>query len=1835
MNIKILSLFILILFFSEPSIIGYTAINFQSKNINETSLEFKKGKEFSSFSLYSFTENKGQINNSDVEFYNQEGDVWFSNDGVYFKIREEIETRRKKSDDMDITHYYLKDKYSKIEPKEYRHVILKKDFVGANNVTPIGQKYLGWNSNYFHGNDSSRWVTEVPNYEEVYFKNLYNGIDLVYYNNKYGLKYDFIIHPGADYNQIRIRYTGIEGLEKDNNENLIIKTELYNLIDNKPYLYQIDNGEHKTVKGKYIIFNNYEYGFDITQNYNMNCILVVDPLIEYSTYIGGSTNNIGRKIAVDKNGNTYITGDTTSIDFPTTIGAYNTTLGGGPYDAFIFKLNHNSSKLMYSTFLGGTKSDAGKGIRVDSIGNVIVTGYTASSDFPNTTGAYDTSQNGDIDCFVAKLNPNGSSLIYSTYIGGSNSDYCRDLAIDSLGNAYVTGQTKSTNFPIVNGYDTSHNGNNDLFIFKLNQTGSSINYSTFMGGGGWDAGYKIDVDKYGNAYVAGLTFSSNFPTTSGAYDTSFNGDQDIIVLKLNHNGSKLNYSTFVGGSLLDHGYGITVDDLGEAIVIGITGSSNFPSTLGAYSSKLNGTSDAVVFRLNKTGASLNFSTFIGGSYWDTGHTIDIDSVGNLHISGTTGSTDFPISSDAYYNYNNDTEGFYVNLSSNGSIIQYSTYVGGIDVDAPYDIEIDDNDNIYITGWTYSSDFPITPGVFNSSFVFGHIFIMKFSYKAGMKITSLSVLENNKPISVIYSQKCPYNFQIRIINTVNLSDLRSVNLTLLSKGGDFHLLWNATTKQFLKLNDPNHYIILEKTSSVYNYSNCWWTINFNVTFNWTYPDEVFQNVRIYALSKILPPVWYNMSKVFRVENDLTFNGTLIVKTKFNRSLIDGDFVKGGETLNFSGLTIVYEGTTNIYPIINSINVTIWDELNNIWKDSPKTGEQFNIEIQAPLISKINSYEYTINLSGILSENDATNVSFNIKIDNENITFINAFPDNDKWQTNSNVLCKITCIDYPNGAKILGKSLEYRFSTDNGSNWSNWINLGISKNDTIINVSRNIFFPDGVNNLIQWKGNDVVENGPNISNTNRILVDTSIIKFENNTPVVNKIFNYLKVNCSINITDNISGINATSIEYSIKLHGSTSWSNWQNLGLQENRNKIHVKEVIQFNEGNENYIRWRAKDIAGNGPTLSDEFQIVIDKTNVIFKDPKPSSNKWNNDSTVTCNISCIDIGSALVDGNSISYSISLNNGSIWNEWINANIDLKTKMINASVMVSFPDGIDNLIRWRALDTAGNGPSISPYYRIFVDSEDIFFSNGFPLKEDEFDRNEVQIGITVEDEISGVNASSIMYALSFDDGVSWEDWIKVKSLKNGPKIDVKLNLTFPNGTMNRIKWCASDLAGNGPKESDIYHIKINTWKPPEPPIIIPKVNLVYPLNGSIHNTSNVEFKWILVDPNLNDVKYDIILDTIYPPIEIRKQNISTNTFIIDDLENGKTYYWKIIPKISDNNGICLSGIWSFIVDFDVPIPKVKLVSPENNTSINTTRILFKWSLSYFGKENITFQIHIWNFDKSSYIIEDISFNQYEMDINSEFGKEYYWKVIPKTGKIIGIESETWLFSLRFEEEIPNFGINLQITPNIFNLKPNENTTVKIIIKNIGEIKDNISLKIKTLNETEISLEIINQNILELNPGEEKEFFILIYVPINTPKGKVLFKVIARSETAEKIYGLEVGQNKTIIIEVIEISDKDDIRNPKDDNNLIYFIIGIIIIIIILIVILILLKKKKTKKIDAKEIEKEKSEMKSNLEKIPEEKLPIPQPEQQNFCSNCGLKMNFFQQNKKYYCYYCKKYE
>ncbi|HET7889970.1 MAG TPA: SBBP repeat-containing protein [Candidatus Sulfotelmatobacter sp.] len=620
---------------------------------------------------------------------------------------------------------------------------IRLHLIGGNPHSTISAaSQLPGHSNYFIGNDRSRWHAGVPQFARVSYRDAYPGVNMTYYGLQKQLEFDFIVAPGASPDPIRLGVTGANRISTDEQGNLILASSVGNVLLHKPLAYQQNDGARRPVDARFVLQAHNQVSFELG-NYDRNRELVIDPSVTYATYLGGTAEDDGNAIAVDGSGNAYITGQTQSNPFPGTTGGY---VGG--FDVFVTKISANGLTLDYSTYVGGTGNDSGNAIAVNASGDAIVAGGTGSNNFPFTAGVLQkTFGGGNFDAFLFGLSSNGS-LVYSTFLGGTGDDIANGLALDGAGNTYVVGSTTSTNFPpSVNSISGMTAGG---FAMELNSAASALVYSTYIGAGGNDFASAVAVDSAGNTYVTGATETPTFVTTPNAVQTKCGSDgncngglYDAFVTVIKPTGSSLVYSTFLGGEAKDEGFGIAVDGAGDAYVTGFTQSTQFPSGVSRLQSTLKGSSDAFVSELNPNGSQLLNSTYLGGSGNESGLAITVDNQQNAYVTGVTSSSDFPTVNPTQPKNGGLNDAFVSEFNPGGASLLFSTYLGGSGGENTSNsgttggggslagIAVDSNGaNIYVTGTTTSptGSFPATTGAYQTAFQGGasDAFVAKYA-----------------------------------------------------------------------------------------------------------------------------------------------------------------------------------------------------------------------------------------------------------------------------------------------------------------------------------------------------------------------------------------------------------------------------------------------------------------------------------------------------------------------------------------------------------------------------------------------------------------------------------------------------------------------------------------------------------------------------------------------------------------------------------------------------------------------------------------------------------------------------------------------------------------------------------------------------------------------------------------------------------------------------------------------------------------------------------------------------------------------------------------------------
>ena len=586
--------------------------------------------------------------------------------------------------------------------KAQRQEVVRTRLVGSSvRSAGEGVDELPGVTNYFLGNDPSRWRTGIVSYGAVRYAEVYPGVDVVYYGNGDDLEYDFVVAPGVDPSAIRMHVEGAERVRVDEAGDLVLEVAGGGELRHRaPVIYQEGAGERERVAGGYAVDGDVVSFF--VGAYDPARPLVLDPVIGYSRALDGGSLDAVEAIAVGTDGSAYVVGYTASTSFPTASPIQANNAGG--YDAFVTKLSPSGSALTYSTYLGGSETDQGVGIAVGADGSAYVTGWTSSQNFP-TAAPFQVSLGGGFhDAFAAKLSPSGSSLVYSTYLGGGNADVGLSVAVGADGSAYVAGYTGSTNFPTASPLQPLYGGGTfDAFVTKLAPSGAALSYSTYVGGSGEDFSDGIAVGSDGSAYLTGTTGSTNFPTAA-PLQANRSSEVDAFVTRVAPSGTALVYSTYLGGNSHEQARAIAVGSDGAAYVTGYTISTNFP-TAAPLQANMVGASDAFVTKLSASGAALVYSTYFGGDSTEEGMAIAVGADGSAYVAGWTGSSDFPTAAPIQATIGGSGDAFVTKLSASGSALTYSTYLGADLFETAHGIAVGADGSAYVAGVTvYEIDF---------------------------------------------------------------------------------------------------------------------------------------------------------------------------------------------------------------------------------------------------------------------------------------------------------------------------------------------------------------------------------------------------------------------------------------------------------------------------------------------------------------------------------------------------------------------------------------------------------------------------------------------------------------------------------------------------------------------------------------------------------------------------------------------------------------------------------------------------------------------------------------------------------------------------------------------------------------------------------------------------------------------------------------------------------------------------------------------------------------------------------------------------------------------------
>jgi murein DD-endopeptidase MepM/ murein hydrolase activator NlpD len=720
------------------TIVSTTTIEPMSVPAPNSALEFMPTVQLTLSSVI-FVENVGQLDD-DVRFQVRGalgGGVWLAQDGIWLTLVEPPSEQPGLSAEL----------VGATQSSLARGLNLKLSFVDSNpspQLEPFNR--LDTHVSYFSGNDPASWHARVPVWSGVRVRDLYPGVDLELTSERGHYVQRLVVHPEADLSTLRLRVDGADSLgleplpivdgesgeERDVSEfasppgsedpatvryYLRLTTALgefslplFQVVttDGSPPSLPTALVPH-IAEGSNVV----EFPVLLPQPDEPDRRRVVAPShtspdepahLLYATFVGQGGSDASYGIAVDETGSAYVTGRAFFPAFPLEAGVFDPASRGN-YDVSVTKLKDNGTEMAFTAFLGGSGDESGYAIAVDRLGSAYVTGVTDSSDLPTTTNSFDTDADGELDAFVVKVDAAGTGLAYTTFLGGSEDDWGRAIAVDGAGNALVTGSTLSSDFPATTGAADTIGDSQDAFVVKVNAIGSGLVYATFLGGSGIDQGNAIAVDEAGQAYVAGSTQSADLPVTAGAFDDGYNGDYDAFVARVNVDGTDLPYVSFLGGSAADLGNGIAVDGSGRVTIVGSTRSADFPTTAWGFDTSHGGGYDAFVVQIEAGGSELGYASFLGGSSDDWGQAIAVDDMGYAYVTGSTQAFDVPEGGRVFdSSHNGDLDGFVVRVNELGTGLAYATVLGGSSQDHAWDIAVDQVGSAYVAGMSASVDF---------------------------------------------------------------------------------------------------------------------------------------------------------------------------------------------------------------------------------------------------------------------------------------------------------------------------------------------------------------------------------------------------------------------------------------------------------------------------------------------------------------------------------------------------------------------------------------------------------------------------------------------------------------------------------------------------------------------------------------------------------------------------------------------------------------------------------------------------------------------------------------------------------------------------------------------------------------------------------------------------------------------------------------------------------------------------------------------------------------------------------------------------------------------------
>jgi hypothetical protein len=1356
--------------------------------------------------------------------------------------------------------------------------LVRVEFEGADIARPEGRVPSRQTAHYLIGNDPEGWISGTRSFDEIWYAHLWKDIDLRFYIKDGLLKYDFIIAPGGDPDAIGLRYEGIESIGVDTKSgDLMIRTSVGTIRDQAPRAYQVASGSRIEVGVGFLPTCGNLVKF-ATSEFDTRIPLVLDPGLQFSTYLGGPGGDTVNGLAIDGAGAVYTTGETGSPDFPTSPGGYIID-DPGEWNAFVMKLNPEGSEIIYSTYIGGRHTDEAFDIWVDDNGHAYVTGHTASLDFPTTEGAFCTTVTERIepyDMFVLKLEKDGSSLVYSTIIPGEGDDRGVSIWVSSAGEAYVAGSTTSDDFPTTPGafqeaQSPADSDSEDAFVLKINADGSSLIYSTLMGGVHQDYIGSLDVDSGGYIYLSGATNSTDFPTTEGAHDTSIGGEYDAFVVKLNPQMSKLIWSTYIGGEKEEFSPVLTVDESGCVYVTGLTFSTEFPTTARAFSKTLSGDNDLFITKLSSNGASPLFSTYVGGSKSEKSFDIELDRESNVYVTGYTHSQEFPVTPTAVNaTLKNSQDGFLLVMDPTLSFVQYGTFFGGSRYDAGMTLALDGSWNAIIGGFTDGQDFPTTEGALAETPRGGTDgFILKLKPRP-----NLVILEDGP---ILYAGHKAYDFKVNANPEQTPQSPSIVRVTLDPGEAKVVLGWKSgQSPPFIEVSDVQDLVSLESSITDIEPDGFWNTtwLHFRVMFDWAWPHEeqCALLLEFEGGSQAVPP--YTAQGLFSVENDLELYGNLSVKGDLQGPIEDGDWVRVKEQVTFSGPVVVYQGTTDVYPPSRICKVKICDNDDTNKTADVMRGRSIYFTMIADDASDPDEL-YTITLLEY-PEGSAPppGLEFHVPVDGDAPMFRYWVPGDMDWQTTNRVLISITADDFGTSG-VDASSLEYGTSLGTTMDYSEWSRVGLTTDPDgqVVDGIVKLTLWESDQNYIRWRVRDLVGNERIIENL-QIRVDSRHIVFSHAVPSSINWNNELNVECGVTIADmGSSVIDVSTIEYRVSHYNLSAYGDWHDWyeGTTLDSKEVEVRMVMRLSESANIHVQWRAGILGDDEHWVSNHYRVQVDITSIRFTDFEPREDDVQYDRLVNCSVMVTDkLGGSGVDLSTLEYRFGLADDVLSN-WVSAGLKGLTFGDRIYVEINLSESLENRVQFRCYDVAGNGPTKSPEYRVQTVPFGFQFIGVLPKASEKQPNKRVRVQVGVKDIVVGLNTSTMAYRFSTEGKEALGYWIPVEVTIDGDLYRSEPRVTFERGVDNYIQFRAEDLMGRE-RRTDILQIWVNR---------VPIAVIDLPVeNGSYFTDDLVQLSGEgSSDPDGDELNYTWFVEGSNEPIAYGKR---ANTTLIEGKYN-----------------------------------------------------------------------------------------------------------------------------------------------------------------------------------------------------------------------------------------------------------------------------------------------------------------------------------------------------------------